>query len=455
MAQIFISAAHGGYENGVIDPGSVVGTVTEAAEMIRIRDLIVPELRSRGATVLAVPDDLSAAQTIAWINARCTQGDIALEIQAGAFTDPAVRGALTYHIANNEARRTHAELMMLALLRRVPQLPSRGVKPDTASGLGSLTFIRNLFCPSLVMEVGFLTNPDDLALIQNRRRDMALGIADGLSSWSRAVAGSTGTTAPTPITIPEVNISLNGGPYDEKGILINDNAYVPIDLVDQLGIDLSKDTTVRRVSYRNVVYVKAVDLRNYNISVGWDAPSRTILIKTLNTSQICPGTLDRIMGYGKTSEVQLMMFLKSNHEAAVNQYPDLPRLYREEASIEGVNYDIAFCQMCVETNFLTFSGTTLKPSQYNFGGIGSATGGTEGASFPNARVGVRAQIQHLKAYASTEPVVQVLVDPRFNYVRRGIAPLVEQLSGRWNADMQYGQKIMAILRRLYESAGLM
>ncbi|HEY9881301.1 MAG TPA: N-acetylmuramoyl-L-alanine amidase [Leptolyngbyaceae cyanobacterium] len=453
MAQIFISAAHGGFENGVLDPGAIVPGTTEAAEMIRIRDLIVPELRSRGFTVLAVPDDLSAAQTIAWINSRCRPGDVAVEIQAGAFNDTAVRGALAYYIANNEVRRTHAELLMLALLRRVPQMTSRGVKPDTASGLGSLVFTRNVSCPSLIMEVGFLTNAQDLALIQNRRRDIALGLADGLASWSRAVSGTNPT--PEAPTIPSVNITINGGPYDEKGILLNDNAYIPIDLADQLGLDLTQSSSLRRISYNNIVYVKAVDLRNYNISIGWDASTRTVLLKTLNASQICPGTLDLIMGYGKTSEIQMMMFLKSVNEAAVNKYSDLPKLYREEASIEGVNYDIAFCQMCVETAFLTFNGVPLKPAQNNFGGIGSASGGTEGASFPSARIGVRAQVQHLKAYASTEPLVQVLVDPRFRFVKRGVAPLVEQLSGRWNADLQYGQKIIALLRRLYESAGLL
>lgn len=452
MAQIFISAGHGGIEGGVTDPGAVVPGTTEAAEMIRIRDLVVAELRSRQFEVLAVPDDLSDSQTLSWINARARPQDVALEIHAGSFSNSSVRGAITYYIANNEVRRSHAELMMLALLRRVPQMVSRGVRPDTASATGSLPFCRQIVCPSLLMELGFLTNSQDLELIQNRRRDIALGLADGLASWSRAVAGTT--TPPDSQGLPEIDVSINGSIYDERGILINDNAYVPIDLVDQLGVDVAREPSVRRVNYNNVVYVKAVDLRNFNISVGWDTPTRTVLLKSQNLLPICPGLLDKIMGFGKTSEVQMMMFLKSNNESAITTFPDLAKLYRTEAAIEGVNYDIAFSQMCVETAFLTFPGP-LKPSQYNFGGIGSATGGSEGASFPTARIGVRAQVQHLKAYASTEPLVQALVDPRFRYVRRGIAPLVGQLSGRWNADLDYGDKIMAVLRRLYESAGLL
>lgn len=453
MPQIFISAGHGGLEGGITDPGAVVPGTTEAAEMIRIRDLVLAELRSRQFDVLSVPDDLSDRQTLSWINARATAQDVALEIHAGSFGNPDVRGAIAYYIANNEVRRGHAELMMLALLRRVPQMVSRGVRPDTSSATGSLPFCRQTTCPSVLMEVGFLTNPQDLDLIQNRRRDIALGLADGLASWSRAVASSSPAT-PGPLDLPEIDVSINGAIYDERGILINDNAYVPIDLVDQLGIDVATNPSVRRVNYRNVVYVKAVDLRNFNVSVGWEAATRTLLLKSQSVLEVCPGLLDRIMGIGRTSDTQMMLFLRTNNETAIAKFPELATLYRTEAVTEGVNYDIAFCQMCVETAFLNFPGP-LKASQNNFGGIGSSTGSLEGASFPTARIGVRAQIQHLKAYASTEPLVQALVDPRFRFVRRGIAPLVKQLSGRWSADLDYGEKILAVLRRLYESAKIL
>ncbi len=454
MGKIFISAGHGGQENGALDMGVTVSGTTEAAEMIRLRDLIVPELRSRGFEVLSVPDDLSNEQTLNWINSRSDATDVALEIHGGAASSPGARGASVFYIANNDLRKSHAELLLLALLRRVPQLPSRGARPDTSTGTGSLSFTRRLICPSLLMEVGFLTNPDDLGILQNRRRDVALGIADGTASWSRAVAGDGGNGSGGLQSFPEVNIRVNGGLYHEKGVIINNNAYVPIDLADQLDVDLSSDPNVRRVRYRGVVYVKAVDLREYNIAVGWDASTRTITLKTLNSLPICADQLERIMGRGITSDVQMLMFLKSNNESATEPYKDLPRFYRDEGMIEGVNHDIAFCQMCLETSFLRFPGG-LRPEDNNFGGIGAVAGSNGDITFNDPRIGVRAQIQHLKAYASTEPLVQEVVDPRFRFVRRGVAPLVRDLSGRWDADPQYGEKIMAILRRLYESAGLL
>lgn len=456
MGRIFISAGHGGIEEGSRDPGAVVTGTTEAQEMILLRDQVVPELRSRGFEVLSVPDDLSLTGTIQWINLRDRPGDIALEIHADAATNPSVRGATVYYIANNTERKNHAELMLLALTRRLPQLPNRGAKADTSTGVGRLAFCRDTTLPSLFMEVGYLSNPDDRFLIQNRRREMALGLADGLAAWSRAVSGTgTGDSSPSngsDTTYSTINISINNQTYGERGILINNNAYIPIDLADRLGIDLTSAPNVRRVQYRGVVYFQAIALRDYNISVGWDSSTRTVLIRSI--LPICPGQFDRIMGHGNTSEVQLMMFLKTNNESALNSFPEIAKLYREEATIEGVNYDIAFCQMCVETNYLRF-GSDLQPTQNNFGGLGGVGGEADGATFPSARLGVRAHVQQLKAYASLEPLVQEQVSPRFRFVTRGIAPLVGQLSGRWSADPQYGDKILAVLRRLYESAGLL
>ncbi|QSJ18906.1 N-acetylmuramoyl-L-alanine amidase [Nostoc sp. UHCC 0702] len=450
MGRIFISAAHGGKEAGRIDSGAIAGGTTEAREMILLRDLIVTELRARSFEILAVPDDLSAADTIAWINSRGRRGDVALEIQADAASSPSVRGASVFYIATNSDRKNNAELLLVGLLRRVPQLPNRGVKPDTDSGLGRLAFCRQTTLPALLMQVGFLSSPEDRSLLQTRRRDFALGIADGLASWSRVIDPNPQT--PQEVNYSAINININGQNYQEQGVLINGNAYIPIDLVDRLRIDLSTAPNVRRITYRSVVYVKAVELGDFNVAISWDAGTRTVTLRS--NLVVCPGQLDQVMSNGSTSEVQLQLFLRNNNENALVKFPDIPKLYREEANIEGVNYDIAFCQMCIETGFLLFGGD-IRPEQNNFAGLGAIGGGSEVATFASARIGVRAHIQHLKAYASLEPLVNEVVDPRFRFVTRGIAPTVYQLSGRWSADLDYGTKITAMLKRLYKSAGLL
>ncbi|MGH7999666.1 MAG: hormogonium tapered terminus morphoprotein TftA, partial [Brasilonema sp.] len=365
MARIFISAAHGGKEAGGTDPGSIAGGTTEAKEMILLRDLIVTELRARNFEVLAVPDDLSAQQTITWINSRARQKDIAIEIHADTASSPSVRGASVFYITNNDERRSHAELLLVGLLRRVPQLPNRGVKSDSTSSLGRLAFCRQIAIASLLLQVGFLSNPDDRTLMQTRRRDFAVGIADGLVSWSRTVDPSLPGAADS--TYPTISININGQLYPEKGILINGNAYIPIDLADRLQIDLSKAPNVTRATYRRIVYIKAIELQNFHVSISWDSANRTLNLRSI--VQIPVSQIDKIMLHGYTSEVQLQLFVRNNNENAIVQFPDLPKLYREEAAIEGVNHDIAFCQMCIETGFLRFDDD-IKSEQNNFAGLG-------------------------------------------------------------------------------------
>jgi hypothetical protein len=85
----------------------------------------------------------------------------------------------------------------------------------------------------------------------------------------------------------------------------------------------------------------------------------------------------------------------------------------------------------------------------NFCGLGAIGPGQNGERFPDPRTGVRAHIQHLKAYATDEPLKQTLVDPRYRWVRYGSAPKIQGLAGTWAVDKEYGNKISSLLERLY------
>lgn len=137
-----------------------------------------------------------------------------------------------------------------------------------------------------------------------------------------------------------------------------------------------------------------------------------------------------IMGESIATEAQLLAYLKANNPDALEEFSDLPRLCLEEGAAEGVRGDAAFCMECKETGFYRFKGDVQK-GQNNFCGLGSTGGGNPGHSFETKRLGVRANMQHLKGYGSTEPLVNECVDPRFKYVARGVAPCFEDLAGRW------------------------
>jgi hypothetical protein len=157
-----------------------------------------------------------------------------------------------------------------------------------------------------------------------------------------------------------------------------------------------------------------------------------------------------IMGKGLVPGEKMAEFLlRVNPDAKDDFVFSLSKIYVEEAAAEGINHDVAFAQMCHETGFLRF-GNLVKPEWNNFCGLGAIGPEQPGLIFPDPRTGVRAHIQHLKAYATDTPLNGVLVDPRYRYVKLGSSPGIHGLSGTWAADREYSRKIEGILNRLYE-----
>jgi hypothetical protein len=159
---------------------------------------------------------------------------------------------------------------------------------------------------------------------------------------------------------------------------------------------------------------------------------------------------NRIMSSGCKTADELACFLNLNNPLADSAFSLLlAKTYVSESMIEGVNHDIAFCQMCLETGFLK-ADQTAAFLRNNFCGLGIITQGQEGNSFNTVQSGIRAHIQHLKAYACKSKLKLPIVDARFQFVRRGIAPTIGNLSGKWAADRHYASKIKNLLQRLYQ-----
>lgn len=167
------------------------------------------------------------------------------------------------------------------------------------------------------------------------------------------------------------------------------------------------------------------------------------------------GTADdgtAIMGAAKATAAQMTAYIRGVNPNVPQSVIDMIPLYLSEGNAEGVRGDVAFAQSCLETGNFTFSGSAVTLSQNNFCGMGVTAAGVKGNSFSTPQLGIRAQIQHLKAYASTEALRHACVDPRFKYVQRGSAKYVEWLGQKenpqglgWAAGAGYGEKILRIL----------
>ena len=139
--------------------------------------------------------------------------------------------------------------------------------------------------------------------------------------------------------------------------------------------------------------------------------------------------------------------------------PDLAAMFVDEGTLHGVRADLAFAQSMVETGYLRFGGQ-VRPSDHNFSGLGACDRCARGLAFPSPRVGIRAQIQHLVAYASPEAdpalLPTPLVDIRFDLVRPpGRASTWERMGGgNWATDPVYGPKVLSVWRAMLRHAGV-
>lgn len=213
---------------------------------------------------------------------------------------------------------------------------------------------------------------------------------------------------------------------------------------------------------RNFSNIQLYDSNNSN--------AQKWVFEYINTN--ATGGLMQIMGTSQTTVAQMVRYYNSNASgydtfkakyngkyngvlakggaSTINQFA---QIFYEEATAEGVRAEVAFTQCMKETGFLKYGGDVL-PNQYNFAGIG-ATGAVHGASFSNVRIGIRAQIQHLKAYGSISPLTNPCVDPRFNLVKRGSAQYVEWLGIKenpngygWATSKSYGHDIVNMVNSL-------
>ena len=133
------------------------------------------------------------------------------------------------------------------------------------------------------------------------------------------------------------------------------------------------------------------------------------------------------------------------------------QMYIDEAAAEGVRPEVAFAQTMKETGFLQYGGDA-HIEQFNFAGLGTTGNGVPGNSYPDVRTGIRAQIQHLKAYATDDALNGTCVDDRYAYVKKGSAPYVQWLGQQenpeglgWATGENYGYDIVDMIKDMTDA----
>ena len=178
-------------------------------------------------------------------------------------------------------------------------------------------------------------------------------------------------------------------------------------------------------------------------------------------------SVHRIMGANRVTAAAIVAWFNTRTPRPPGSYAAtvpmevLAAIFIEEGAAEGVTGDIAFVQSIVETGWFRFSGT-IPAGLNNFAGIGATDTNPAPAAFPDARIGVRAQIQHLRAYAdpsatscTVPPLRNPCVDPRFHLVLpKGRAPTWNEFgNGNWASSSTYAASILTLFTELLAFAG--
>ncbi|MDA3005715.1 MAG: glucosaminidase domain-containing protein, partial [Actinomycetota bacterium] len=139
---------------------------------------------------------------------------------------------------------------------------------------------------------------------------------------------------------------------------------------------------------------------------------------------------------------------------------ELARMFVDEGNAQNIRGDIAFVQSILETGWFRYEGSMVKPSDNNYSGLGACDSCSRGNIFATPQDGVRAQIQHLWAYADPKAdptrTARPLTDIRFTYVRPyGRAPTWEAMgNGNWATGGGYTEKILRLYASMLRHNGL-
>lgn len=182
---ITLDPGHGGY-----DPGKIgVDDSPEKNINLRITLALKQKLSDMGFVVYMTREDDSSLNTEATgtmktsdLNHRIQivadhQSDLFISIHQNSFTDPSVHGAQVFYFTGSKQGKLLAESIHGSIQSNIDPDNERPVK-----GNAEYMILKKSPCPAVIVECGFLSNPDECkALTSADYQDaMAAAIAEGI-----------------------------------------------------------------------------------------------------------------------------------------------------------------------------------------------------------------------------------------------------------------------------------
>lgn len=173
MKKVYIDCGHGGADSGAICKAK---NVFEKNIVLEVGKLVDAKLRKCGVDVkLSRTNDLTKSLAQRTTEANNWGADCLVSIHVNDASNTSAKGLETYCYKfkyRKLADCVHEELVRASLYTK-----NRGVKE------GNLHMVRESNMSACLVEIGFISNIDDLNLIESKKDEFALAIADGICNY--------------------------------------------------------------------------------------------------------------------------------------------------------------------------------------------------------------------------------------------------------------------------------
>ena len=182
---LIVDAGHGGEDGGAVSSDGWKESEINLALALRVDQLLalcgIPSKLTRDSDDIAYPDSAvtirqrkRADQEYRAALIGSTENAVLLSIHQNNFTSPGPHGAQVFYGAS-EGSREFAKAVQAALAALCSEV--REAAPISEE----IFLLRQAACPAILVECGFLSNPDELALLKSDayRTKLALALAGG------------------------------------------------------------------------------------------------------------------------------------------------------------------------------------------------------------------------------------------------------------------------------------
>ncbi|MFQ6113698.1 MAG: N-acetylmuramoyl-L-alanine amidase [bacterium] len=174
--KVCIDPGHGGNDPGAI--GTDPFRLEEKGVNLSVSLLLEEELENMGHwTALTRRRDIDLSLESRAEFANRLDADLFVSVHVNAADSPSVEGMEAYHYPNSNAGQNAANLILTSLLDAFPEHKNRGVKQ------ANFAVLRLTKMPAVLVEMEFLSNPDQLQFLadESNQKGLAEAMAIGIN----------------------------------------------------------------------------------------------------------------------------------------------------------------------------------------------------------------------------------------------------------------------------------